>query len=43
MEGSSQGSGINDPWTWTTGSGLTEGERVGQGREEHGEKWDNYN
>ena len=29
FEGSSQGTGINDPWTWTTGWGLT-----GWGREE---------
>ena len=27
-EGSSQGTGINDPWTWTTGWGLTVEEGV---------------
>ena len=33
-KGSSQGTGINDPWTWTIGCGLTVGAgmRTGQRR-----------
>ena len=34
-EGSGQGTGIHDPWTWTAGWGLTVGARGG-GR---GEQW----
>ena len=40
-EGSSQGTGINDPWTWTTGWGMTVGARGGGGAT--GENWDNCN
>ena len=38
-EGSSQGIDTNDPWTWTTGQGLTggRGEQRGVGN------WDNCN
>ena len=37
----SQGTGINDPWTWTTGWGLTV-EGVGEAVESKGgETWDN--
>ena len=42
VEGSSQGTCINCPWTWTTGWGLTVGAGGGQGRTTR-ENWDNYN
>ena len=32
-EGGSQGTSINDPWTWTTGWGLTVGAGGGRGQE----------
>ena len=43
-EGSSQGAGMNDPWTWATGWGLAVGAGggAGQGRA-MGENWDNCN
>ena len=41
-KGSNQQTGIKDPWTWTTGWGLTVGAGVGQGRATE-ENWDNYN
>ena len=45
-EESSQGTGINDSWIWTTGWGLTVGVGgggcVGQGRAT-GEDWDKHN
>ena len=32
-EGTSQGTSINDPWTWTTGWGLTVGAGWGRGEQ----------
>ena len=40
-EGSNQQTGINDPWTWTTGCGSIVG-YAGQGRP-MGKNWDDCN
>ena len=41
-EGSSQRTGINDPWAWTTAWGLIVGAGSGWGRaEQYGKNWDN--
>ena len=43
-EGTSQGTCMNDPWTWTTGCGLTVGGGSGLGRGgQRGKNWDNCN
>ena len=35
---------MNDPWTWTTGWGLTVGAGVGMGGgEQRGKNWDKCN
>ena len=39
-EGTSQRTCMNDPWTWTTGWGLTVGAGRGGQREKN---WDKYN
>ena len=42
--GTNQGTGMNDPWTWTTGWGLTVGVQGGLGREEErGKYWGSCN
>ena len=43
-KGSSQGTCIKDPWTWTAGRGLNVGGGSGMGRGgQWGKKWNNYN
>ena len=43
-EGTSQGTCMNDLWTWATERGLTMGVGGGLGRgEQRGENWDNCN
>ena len=43
-EGSSQGTCINDPWTWTAGWRLAVGAGGGRGGgEQLGKNWDNCN
>ena len=44
VEGSSRETGINDPWTWTTGWGQIVGAGSGlDGGGQRGKNWDNCN
>ena len=42
-ERSSQRTCIKDPWTWTTGWGLTGGVAGGDRGEQQGKNWENCN
>ena len=43
VEVTSQGTCMNDPWTWTTGWGLTVGVGGGLGGDQRDKNWDNCN